>query len=454
MNAKPPHFLLLICLLFLSPLANAAPLRIGVFEIDATPPVGSPLAYDPMTGVDTPLSCRGIILLGQGQPIVLCAVDWIGIANGGRNAFAKALAKAAGTSPQRVAIHTLHQHDAPRCDFSADALLAKHGLKGVMFDTKFARGVIKRTAEAVAKGVAQAKPITHVAAGQIKVQNVASNRRILGPDGKVRAMRWTACKDAKLRAEPVGVIDPWMKLISFWNGDTPVAALSYYATHPQSYYRTGRVSPDFPGLARNLRQKKTGVPHIHFNGAGGNIGAGKWNDGSKKNRMILAQQIAKGMAGAWELAAENKLPISADDLDWFVEPVALKPGQHLDESKLLAQLKDPKQTSSDRMAAASNLVWLRRCQAGEKIDLTCLKLGKLRLVHMPGELFIEYQLAASKMRPKLFVTMAAYGDYGPGYIGTEIGYQQGGYETSTRASRVAPTTEKILLAALSKLLSK
>jgi len=441
-------------MLVLIPLASAAPLRIGVFEVDATPPVGSPLAYDPMTGIDAPLSCRGIVLLGGGQPIVLCAVDWIGIANGGRKEFAEAVAKAAGTSPQRVAIHALHQHDAPRCDFSADALLSEHGLKGVMFDVKFARTVIARTADAVAKAVSQARLVTHVAAGQAKVQNVASNRRILGPDGKVRAMRWTACKDAKLRAEPVGVIDPWMKLISFWNGDKPVAALSYYATHPQSYYRTGRVSPDFPGIARNMRQKNTTIPHIHFNGAGGNIGAGKWNDGSKKNRLILAGEVAKGMAGAWKQAAENKMPISADDLDWFVEPVALPPGPHLDQTKLLAQLKNPKLSTSDRMAAASNLVWLKRCQAGEKIDLTCLKLGKIRVVHMPGELFVEYQLAAVKMKPQLFVTMAAYGDYGPGYIGTEIGYQQGGYETSSRASRVAPTTERLLMAALKQLLSK
>jgi len=39
---------------------------------------------------------------------------------------------------------------------------------------------------------------------------------------------------------------------------------------------------------------------------------------------------------------------------------------------------------------------------------------------MPGELFIEYQLAAQNTRPDEFVTMAAYGEYGPGYIGTRI----------------------------------
>ena len=38
------------------------------------------------------------------------------------------------------------------------------------------------------------------------------------------------------------------------------------------------------------------------------------------------------------------------------------------------------------------------------------------------------------------VMMAAYGDYGMGYIGTEIAYTQGGYETGP-VSRVAPEHE-------------
>jgi hypothetical protein len=56
------------------------------------------------------------------------------------------------------------------------------------------------------------------------------------------------------------------------------------------------------------------------------------------------------------------------------------------------------------------------------------------------------------MRPDLFVAMAAYGDYAPGYIGTEIAYPQGGYETSPRASLVAPKVEGVLMEVIGKLL--
>ena len=62
------------------------------------------------------------------------------------------------------------------------------------------------------------------------------------------------------------------------------------------------------------------------------------------------------------------------------------------------------------------------------------------------------QLAAQQLRPELFVAMAAYGDYAPGYIGTEIAYSQGGYETSPGASKVAPQVEEVLMSAIRKLL--
>jgi hypothetical protein len=57
------------------------------------------------------------------------------------------------------------------------------------------------------------------------------------------------------------------------------------------------------------------------------------------------------------------------------------------------------------------------------------------------------------MRSDLFVAMAAYGDYAPGYIGTEIAYSQGGYETSPDASNVAPEVEGVLMKAIRKLLT-
>jgi len=440
----------LVALTLLAASLRAEALKLATFDVDATPPVGSTMAYDPVKAQgELGLRARGVVLLGAGEPIVLCAVDWIGIGNEGNDVFRETLAGAAGTTRERVAVHTLHQHDAPACDFASERLLNEAGAQLKRYDGAFAREVLTRLKAAVGTALGEAKPLTHIGLGQAEVKQVASNRRILGPDGKVRAVRYTATKDAALRAEPEGTIDPAVSLISFWNGDAPLAVLSYYACHPQSYYRTGVANPDFPGIARFLRQQQ--VPdalHVHFDGAGGNIGAGKYNDGSHTQRWVLAQRLADGMSRAW--AATEKSPVTDRDVHWSVAPVALPPAPHLSAAELESILRTPGAGAVD--GAASDLAWLRRCQAGHKIDLTCLRLGKARVLHMPGELFVEYQLAAKMMRPDCFVAMAAYGDYGPGYIGTAIGYEQGGYETSKAASNTAPEVEAVLMDGMRKLL--
>lgn len=424
----------------------------GIFDMDVTPPIGSQMAYDPVTSTwDMGLRAKGIVLLGAGEPIVVCAVDWIGIGNEGHDAFRAGLARGAGTSPARVAVHTVHQHDAPACDFSAEAIAREFGIDPKIYDGTFARDILARLEQAVQTAVAGARPVTHIGLGVAEVKEVASNRRILDASGNVSAVRFTTCKDPVLRAEPEGVIDPQVSLVSFWNDGTPLAVLSYYACHPQSYYRTGIPNPDFPGLARFMRQ--LAVPdalHIHFNGAGGNIGAGKYNDGAKENRLLLAERLADGMRRAWE--ATERFPVTPADVQWETAPAALPVSPHITKAALEATMSETSDPATI-LGGAATLAWLRRCEAGHPIDITCLSLGKARILHLPGELFVEYQLAAKAMRPDLFVTMAAYGDYGTGYIGTARAYGEGGYETGEKASKVAPEVEPVLMEAIKTLLS-
>jgi hypothetical protein len=432
------------------------PLRITSFEADVTPPIGAPLCGGgvmPAKEIVDKLWSRGVVLFPAGdKPIVLCAVDWVGISNGGNDAFRDELAAAAGTTRERVAVHCLHQHDAPSCDFFAEELLAPHGLGGRNFDVAFARTALKRISDALAASLKQPQPVTHVGYGKGKVEQVASNRRVLGPDGKVKASRWSATESAELRAEPEGTIDPYVHLVSFWNGETPVATLSYYATHPQSYYGKGGVSCDFPGLARATRDREQlGVVHVHFNGAAGNVTAGKYNDGAPENRPVLAARLAAGMRAAWD--ATQKSPLRQQAIAWRVRPTALPPAKSLELDKLRATLNDPNAAATARTQAGRKLSWVERCAAGRKIDIACLWLGPIAVLHMPGELFVEYQLAAQQMRPGSPVVMAAYGDGGPGYIGLEKSYAEGGYETGVPSS-VAPEVEGVLMQAMRELLSQ
>ncbi len=409
------------------------------------------MAYDRVVRHDElGLRCRGIVLLGAEQPIVLCAIDWIGVGNESQDVFKRVLAEAAGTTPERVAVHALHQHDAPRCDFGAEQVLHEAGISDLgPHDASFARSWLKKLKPAVAASLEQTVPITHAGFGVANVEQVASNRRILNDQGVVRAVRYTTCTDPDLRAEPEGVVDPELSALSFWNDDQSVAVLTYYATHPQSYYRTGVPSSDFPGIARFLRgQELPTALHVHFTGAGGNIGAGKYNDGSKENRVLLAGRVAAAMKQAFDNT--ERFPLSAQDIGWTTQGVALPPAEHLDADALRQQLSGP--TPTNTIQASTRLAYLRRYERGEKILLQCLRVGDVRILHLPGELFVEYQLAAKAMRSDLHVAMAAYGDYGTAYIGTAEAYSQGGYETSPRATCVDQRAEPILMDAMAKLL--
>lgn len=80
-----------------------------------------------------------------------------------------------------------------------------------------------------------------------------------------------------------------------------------------------------------------------------------------------------------------------------------------------------------------------------------MKIGKARIIGLPGECFVEFQMFAKNVRPDLFVAVAAYGDYGPGYIAPREAYKQGGYEVEV--SGVCPEAGDILMQAIASLLN-
>ncbi|MEO8762741.1 MAG: hypothetical protein ABI416_00545 [Ginsengibacter sp.] len=425
-------------------------LRLGVFEADVTPPIGSPVAYAITRSIRDPLSARGVVLFIDDQkPVVLCAVDWIGIANEGQDVWKKKLAEAAHTTTDRVSIHALHQHDGVSCDFTMEKIMKEYHIDNLPFDDTFLFRAIQNVADSVAVASANATDITDIGFGQAKVEKVASNRRIMGPHGKVALIRWSSKNDSATIAAPEGLVDPWLKCVSFWNAEKPVAVITYYATHPQSYYGEGDVTCEFIGMARNAREKSMGgLPHIHFNGAGGNITTGKYNDGTEALRQAMAKRVESAMRQAWEHTVKTPL---TDNIGWKSTPVILPLGKNIVEENLRSILSDEKSTHGEKLSAAEKLAWYQRWK-NANITVSAVRLGKIWLLNLPGELFVEYQLRAQQMKPGEEVCTAAYEEYGPGYIGTAIAYTQGGYETSDLNSGVAPEVEAVLIKAIKKVL--
>jgi hypothetical protein len=351
----------------------------------------------------------------------------------------------------RVVVTCLHQHDAPIADLEAERILQKHKAAGSVCFLDFHEKAVQRVAKAAGDCLGGARRATHIGTGQAKVGEVASNRRTLGPDGKPQFNRMSATRDAALRERPEGTVDPWLKTISFWDGDKPIAALSCYATHPMSYYGKGGVSSDFVGMARKRRQADDPtVFQVYASGCSGNVTAGKYNDGSPDNRPVLADKMYKAMAAAWK--ATRRQPLQG--IEFRTTQLRLEPrgGEGFTVEDLTKRLTtDPKPFG--QCLAALGLSWRKRADAGHKIDVPLLDFGPAQLLLLPGESYVEFQLQAQNLRPDSFVMVLGYGECAPGYVPIERAFEEGDGNLRDWCW-VAPGSERAMTKALEAALKK
>lgn len=412
---------------------SAESLHITTFKFDVTPPLGHSCCggwIKPIEVVDDALEAVGIVLLGAGLPIVLCAVDWTGLLNEAHVQWRTALAEGAGTTPDRVAVHCVHQHNAPMACLDAEQIVAAEGDLPHILMTDFFRRCLDSGRDAVKKSLSRPHPVTHMGQGQAKVVGVASNRRVKRDhDGKVLAMRGSACKDLSLIEMDEGLIDPYCKTVTFFNHDKKLASLHYYATHPMSYYADGRCTSDFAGLARKQRQQdEPDCLHVYFTGCAGNVAAGKYNDGSPAARTALTKRLYDGI-----VASESQMErfeLKSAKLTWQTADIVPPPRTAFRQQALAELIATKSESVVNRNRSSYTLSWLRRLERRTPIVLSSLHLGPTKLLHLPAEMFIEYQLRAQRLQPDNFVCTAAYGDGGPWYIPVKEEYPNGGYEVS------------------------
>ena len=394
--------------------------RLSLFTADVTPPVGNPLyngGPEIARVIVDPLQAHGLVLQGPDKPLVLVAVDWCEIRNESYERWRSVLAQAAQTDKERVLVSCIHQHDAAYSDYVAQQLLKANHVTEDLCDPQFDEQAIQRVVSALRQSLHNSIPITHIGTGQGKVEKIASNRRYVTPDGKVSFERVSAEHDPVVRDLPIGLIDPWLKTISFWNGEKPVAAISCYSTHPMSHYGKGEVSCDFPGLARARREKDMpSVAQIYCSGCSGDTMAGKFNDGNPQNRPILTDRLYQGILAAWNSTQRHPL----NRVAFRCVPMRLKPRQTPGYSveEFRRTLADSTQPRLARFGAALGLSWRQRTDSGHSIDVPAIDFGAAQIVLLPAETFVQYQLWAQALRPDSFVMTLGYGECAPGYIPT------------------------------------
>jgi hypothetical protein len=428
--------------------ALAAPLRVATFRCDVTPWPGEALVWTAkLVKVEDPLLAKGILLEDGTNRYVLCALDWCLLGNDSELSFRKALAAGAGTDAARVAVQCIHQHAAPYADEAAHRLLDAAPGSPPHLSAKFLDTVRARLTQGAQEAAGRLEPFDRIGAGQARVEQVASARRLRDDQGKLLT-RWSGgAKDPTLAQAPEGPIDPWLKTFTLARGDKPLVRLHYYATHPQTFCCDGRASADFVGLAREAVEQQDKVLQIYFTGCSGDVTAGKYNDGSDQARADLTRRLKSAMAAA--IAQTQFAPV--DEVIWRTQSLTLPLRASKEEvtSQSRGSLSATNQPDGLRVyEGAMRLAFVERL--GRPIQVSSLQLGKVHILNLPGEPMLDFQLFAQQAQPGDFVAVAGYGDCGCAYICTDKAIAEGGYEPS--ASNVGKGSEAVLKNAIQALL--
>ncbi|MFA7692757.1 MAG: hypothetical protein WCX86_07660 [Candidatus Hydrogenedentales bacterium] len=428
--------------------AEVSSARVATFVCDITPPLGTPIysSLKPLTVVEHPLLAKGIIIEDDGGRSVLCALDYCILCNSVHDLYRQRIAEAAGTSIDQVAVQTVHQHTAPVVDCDATRLLEQEMDISHFPSIASFEDPASDIAAAVREALNQLQPFDRIGMSQARVHQVASNRRVPIGEGKV-GFRASSCKDPDFIAKPEGLIDPFLKTVTFSKGDKALAQLHYYATHPQSFYGDSRASYDFVGMARERLQQEEQVFQLYFTGCSGDVAAGKYNDASPEAREGLYERLYAAMKES--VAAVAYEP--AQKALWRSTQLSfkLRNDERYNMARSAQALKDPNKTPLEHLTEAMFLSWAHRIE--KPLDLTMMRLGNVVFVHLPGEPMVEFQHYAQALLPDAFVVVAAYGDGGPAYICPDRVYAEGGYEAG--ASHTAPGADQQLREAIKTLMT-
>jgi len=426
-------------------------LQIATFECDITPPLGEPIGLGFIKTLETkehPLLAKGIVLKDEQGTYVICGLDWMEGRGETYDVLRQTIAKAAGTSYSRVTVHFIHQHSAPAFAAEEQRLQLPADDLRLLATAKYERKTTSDIALAIEKSLQNMQSVTHIGTSKAKIDSLASNRRVEREDGTILA-RHSSTKDSIAINAPVGLIDPWLRTVSFYNNDKAISQIHYYASHPQTFYGDARVSYDIVGMARERLQQETNVFQLYLTGAGGDIAFGKYNDGTLKARNQLEKRLYNGMKRSIaDVTLEKVSPIRWQTMD--IHYPQRFDGKYNEEFSRNI-MADSTADFLTRLEAAGNIVWIEKLRKNKPAEMSCLTIGSVQMLHLPGEQFVYYQLEAQKMQPNSFVCVAAYGDCAVNYVGVDRIYtDKGGYEQTV--TRTAPC-EQMQLDAFRRLLA-
>lgn len=446
-------------------------LSAGVAMVDITPPAGTHLAgsgagdHRPAQAVIEPLYAKAIVFEAGGRRVCLVILDLTIVTGDYTDRIRGAICERTGIERDAIMVQATQTHSAPSLgyfmldpDFPLETSEETEYLRGA--ERAYGDRAAAAAVEAAVEAAGRLQP-ARIGLGRGVSGDLAFNRRGIRRDGTIFMPRPLGRERQPFGISDVcyleGPIDPEVGVCCVQDMDSkPLAFLLHYTCHPVNAYGNSETflaaSADWPGAWSMETQQAFGADAVPLvvNGCCGNINP--WHpfdadfrpDHQRMGRELssLSERIVHDMTFAGKAA-----------LDTQIERIGL-PFREIPDKRLreVAAILDehprpPRQADGQvdprwfRAASTRSVELCRQRDGAFSYEIQAFRIGDLCIVGLPGEPFVEGQLALKVNSAAPYLFPAHLTTHYVGYLPTREAYPRGGHEANedvTYWAKLAP----------------
>jgi len=414
-------------------------LKIGIAEVNYTPPVGVALEGNyrgndyASRGVHDFLYARAIVASNKSEKVAIITIDICYLKKNAVDTMRNYIASKTGIKPGNIMISCSHTHSGPQA----------------LIEDSITRVFLKKAAGAAILANERLKP-TQLAIGRSKEDRISHNRRIKCKDGSTH-MCWEKFEPG-FAIGPLGPIDPEVITLSFNQDGKEVGALVNFACHATTL--TGNnwlYTADYPGYMVESIKRVKGKDYMpmFMNGACGNVTQVDYRIGFPDTYQEC-QRIGYMLGVAALDALRNETIISGNEIAVSQEKVPvgfldITPEQLEWAKKVIKKVAKegmPPAQADGIPDAVYAKKWIEMSNIQDKTDtleVQVIRIGDVAFVALPGEMFTEFGLdIKARSVCKNTIVTGLTNDHAE-YFPTKISFTQGlegytpmitGYETT------------------------
>lgn len=428
----------------------AAELRVGVAEVEITPPLGYRMGgyfRDRFAdGVRDPLFVKAMVLEQGGTKAALVLADLPGMPASVSGPARDRARASTGIPRDHIVISATHTHTGPYLPYGIN-LAVDQDPRAL---GEYVPTLIGKMAEVIEKANAALRPARLQAGRATQEPPLAFQRRHHFKDGKVRTIgpvtRDLPGHEPESILRPAGPIDPGVDILLVRDpAGRPRACLTVFALHLNTVGNTKvgetQWSADFPRfLGRELRREfGPGFLSLFGSGTCGDINYVDVSRPATRTTEEIGSLLARTVLSEIPRLREVEGPALSVRRAVFQAPF------HRFSPEQVARARRDLERPDDlpflsRVHATTILAVERMPDKSWPVEVQAFRLGReVAVVTLPAEIFVEHGLAIKRASPfKTTVVIELANDSTPLYVPTRKAFEESGYEVLN--SRLAPGT--------------